>query len=62
VHKYRVDQVLDLLPHRGSSSRLAGECTILSLLPLEGQVAQYRVQSTSEKHQRIVGETDLRMR
>lgn len=61
MHKYHVGQVLDLLPNRGASSRKAGACTVVSLLPYEGHVIQYRVQSTAESHQRIVSENDLKL-
>lgn len=61
MHKYHVGQLLDLLPNRSSSSRKAGECRIVALLPYEGHAIQYRVQSTSESHQRIVSETDLKL-
>jgi hypothetical protein len=61
THKYDIGQVLDLLPSRGSSSRRAGGCKIVALLPFEGQAVQYRVQSESESYQRIVSESDLRV-
>lgn len=61
MHKYHVGQVLDLLPNRGSSSRKAGECTIVALLPYEGHAIQYKVQSATETHQRIVSENDLQL-
>ena len=61
MHKYTVGQVLDLLPNRGSSSRKAGECKVVALLPYEGHMIQYRVQSISESHQRIVSENDLKL-
>ena len=61
MHKYVVGQVLDLLPNRGASSRKAGECKVVALLPYEGHVIQYRVQSLSESHQRIVSENDLKL-
>lgn len=61
THKYQIGQTLDLLPNRGSSSRRAGACKIVALLPYEGHAVQYRVQSTVESHQRIVSETDLRL-
>lgn len=59
MHKYQVGQVLDLLPNRGSSTRRAGECKIVSLLPYEGHAVQYKIQATTESHQRIVNENDL---
>lgn len=61
MHKYSVGQTLDLLPSHGSSSRRAGQCRIVSLLPFEGHMVQYKVQSTLESHQRIVSENDLRL-
>jgi hypothetical protein len=61
MHKYHVGQLLDLLPNRGASSRKAGACRIVALLPYEGHVIQYRVQSTTESHQRIVSENDLKL-
>lgn len=61
MHKYHVGQSLDLLPSHGSSSRRAGACKILALLPYEGHMIQYKVQSTLESYQRIVSENDLRL-
>jgi hypothetical protein len=61
MHKYIVGQSLDLLPSHGSSSRRAGQCTIVSLLPYEGYSVQYRVQSSVESCQRVVSENDLRL-
>jgi hypothetical protein len=61
MHKYKLGQTLDLLPSHGSSSRRAGECKIVALLPYEGHSVQYKVQSKMETHQRIVAETDLRL-
>ena len=59
MHKYKVGQVLDLLPNRGSSTRRAGECQIVALLPYEGHAVQYKVQAKAETHLRIVSENDL---
>jgi hypothetical protein len=61
MHKYQVGQTLDLLPSHGSSSRRAGECKIIALLPHEGHQVQYKVQSKMESHLRIVSENDLRL-
>ncbi|QDZ12280.1 hypothetical protein [Devosia ginsengisoli] len=61
MHKYKVGQVLDLLPNRASSSRKAGECQIVALLPYEGHAVQYKVQGKAETHQRIVSENDLQL-
>ena len=43
MHKYKVGQTLDLLPNRGSSSRRAGECQVVGLLPFEGQPPHRRI-------------------
>ena len=59
MHKYKVGQTLDLLPNRGSSSRKAGPCEIMALLPFEGHSVQYKVQAKAESHLRIVSENDL---
>lgn len=61
MHKYHVGQTLDLLPNRGSSTRRAGACKIVALLPYEGHAVQYKVQATTETHQRIVSENDLQL-
>lgn len=60
MHKYKIGETLDLLPNRGSSTRKAGQCEIVALLPYEGHSVQYRVQSKTESHLRIVAESDLR--
>jgi len=61
MHKYKVGQTLDLLPNRGSSSRRAGACEIVALLPYEGHAIQYKVQAKAETHLRIVSENDLQL-
>ena len=61
MHKYKVGQTLDLLPSRSSSSRKAGLCEIMALLPFEGHAVQYRVQAKAETHLRIVSENDLQL-
>jgi len=61
MHKYKVGQTLDLLPNRGSSNRRAGGCKIVALLPYEGHAVQYKVQSLTESHLRIVSENDLKL-
>ncbi|WP_224704903.1 hypothetical protein [Devosia aquimaris] len=61
MHKYAVDQTLDLLPSHGSTTRRAAPCRIVALLPYEGRQVQYKVQSSLESYQRIVSEADLRL-
>jgi hypothetical protein len=60
VHKYKVGEQLDLLPAAGRTSMPADTCTVLGLMPNDESSPRYRVQSLSERHQRIVKETDLR--
>jgi hypothetical protein len=61
MHKYAVGQTLELLPLHGSSARKAAACEIVALLPFEGHMVQYKVQSALEAFQRIVSEADLRL-
>jgi hypothetical protein len=61
MHKYAVGQTLEMLPLHGSSARKAAACTIVALLPYEGHMVQYKVQSSLEAYQRIVSEADLRV-
>lgn len=59
AHIYTVDQMVDLVP---AYNRPAGLCRIVQRVPDEGRGRrlQYRVQSLTEKNQRIVDEEDLR--
>ncbi len=57
--RYHIGENAMLLPARGASMRLASECVILALLPIEKGPQQYRVKSLAERHERIVSETDL---
>ena len=61
MHKYAVGQSLEMLPLHGSSARKAAASTIVALLPYEGHMVQYKVQSSLEAYQRIVSEADLRV-
>lgn len=61
IHKYRVGQDLYVLPNYGASTRKAGACTVIKLLPYEGRTLQYRVQLMHENTERIVAESDLRL-
>lgn len=60
-HKYDVDQVIDLISAPRLSNRPPGPCRILHRLPFEGDRLQYRVQSLSERNQRVVNEDDMRL-
>jgi hypothetical protein len=59
MHKYRVGQLVDLIPSM-SRSAASGHYEIVSLRPADGgQSPQYRIKSRSETHERVVAETDL---
>lgn len=58
VHNFKVGQTVDLI---SSTLRSAAKGTyqIVSLRPIEGDDAQYRIKSNSEAHERVVSECDL---
>lgn len=58
VHSFKVGQTVDLI---SSTLRSAAKGTyqIVSLRPIEGGDAQYRIKSQSEAHERVVSECDL---
>jgi hypothetical protein len=58
-HRYSVGQMLELRSAPRQSSRPAGTCTVMACLPHENGPLQYRVQSTTEAHERVVDESDL---
>jgi hypothetical protein len=58
-HKYKVDQIVDIISAPRLSNRPSGPCRVLVRLPFEGDRLQYRVQSLAEKNQRVVNEEDL---
>lgn len=58
THKFRVGQIVDLLPSTGRSAAI-GHYQIISLRPAEGDNPKYRIKSTREAHERVVAESDL---
>ncbi len=57
-HKYKVGRMVEFLP---SSARLTplGRFEILRALPIEHGIAQYRIKSLKDGHQRVAMESDL---
>lgn len=58
THRFRVGQMVDLLP---STFRPAatGHYKIIDLRPMDGEIPRYRIKSESELHERVVAENDL---
>ena len=57
-HKFRVGQVVDFFPGRGTDHRSKGRCTIVRLLPVDGYAPQYRIKNT-DGQERMVQEGEL---
>ncbi len=61
-HKFVVGQIVDLL-HRPLRAAAAGEYEIRHLMPAasdgHSEDPSYRIKSTDEKHERVVGESEL---
>lgn len=60
-HKFIAGQVVDIIPAARIANYPTGPWTIVGALPLDGEMPRYRVQSRTEKMQRVVGERDLRL-
>ena len=58
-HKFKVGQVVDLIPSRLNGNIPGGSYTVQRLLPEEGRDFQYRVKNTSDGHERVVRESQL---
>lgn len=58
VHKFRVGQIVDLIPSTFRRAA-AGHYEIVKLQPVDGEVPQYRIKSRSEQHERVVAEIDI---
>lgn len=57
-HKFRVGQTVMLAPNRYGGNRLSG-FKVVSLLPQEHGVNQYRLKSTADGHERVATENEL---
>ena len=54
-HKYKIGQTV----RYSSYDRASGACTVLQLLPPEGNQFQYRIRNVNEPHERVVKEHEL---
>jgi hypothetical protein len=59
MHRYHVGQRLALRQGTVFAVGAGSECTVMALLPSESIVLRYRVQTDSERHERVVSESDL---
>lgn len=57
-HKFKIGQLLTLVPNRYGSNRL-GRFKVVALLPQEHGVNYYRLKSTLDGHVRIATENEL---
>lgn len=61
THKYRVGQRVSFTgPVRNNSP--SGEYEIVRLLPADGGEPRYRIKSSLERHERVIGEDQLSSR
>lgn len=61
AHKFRIGQNVDLIP-RVLRAAAAGKYEIIALMPVSDNEVRdpcYRVKSLSEKHERVVPESEL---
>lgn len=58
THHFKIGQLVEIIP---STMRWAAKGTyeIVSLVPVSANDPQYRIKSVSEKHERVVGQSDL---
>jgi hypothetical protein len=59
IHKYQLDQTVELIPSIANRTAQPGTYTIERLLPPDGRDPQYRVRHTLDGHERAVGESEL---
>ena len=59
MHKFRVGQVVDFFPGRGTDHRSKGRYTIVRLLPIDGYAPQYRIKNNTDGQERMVQESEL---
>lgn len=61
-HIFKLGQLVDYTPRKGSLQASARGYKIVQLLPEEGNGMQYRIKSESETFQRVAAERDLSRR
>jgi hypothetical protein len=59
-HKFKIGQTVHLLSSRLERHVPTGAYTIQRLLPIEGHTVLYRVKHSSDGHERVVNEAQLR--
>lgn len=59
-HKFKIGQMLEFMPARSGGQARSGKCKVVSLVPVEGDMPQYRIRCTSENFERVVWESQLR--
>ncbi len=58
IHEFKVGQIVEIVPSVQRSAA-KGTYAIIQLVPADARDPQYRIKSTSEKHERVVGQADL---
>lgn len=61
-HIFKLGQLVDYTPRKGSIQASTRGYKIVQLLPEEGNGMQYRIKSETEMFQRMVAERDLSCR
>ena len=58
-HKFRVEQAVEFFPARGLDHKAKRQYTIVRLLPMDGDIPQYRIKNKADGHERVVRESEL---
>jgi hypothetical protein len=58
-HKFRVRQAVSFSPGRGVDRGSKGHFTIVRLLPIEGNIPQYRIRNNVDGQERMVREDEI---
>jgi hypothetical protein len=59
THKYAAGQSVRFSPHRNEDGSARGVYTIVTKLPEEGNVPQYRIKAKTDGRERVVREDQL---
>jgi hypothetical protein len=59
THKYAAGQSVRFSPHRYEDSSARGVYTIVTRLPEEGNIPQYRIKAKTDGRERVVREDQL---
>jgi len=58
-HKFRVGQEVNFSSDRGVDRGSKGYFTIVRLLPIEGNIPQYRIRNNGDGQERMVRENEI---